>query len=346
MHLPPLNAVRAFDAAARHLSFQRAAEELCVTAGAVSRQVANLEGFLGTRLFVRRHRQVALTKAGKLYLADIREGLARIAHATAALDTRLNNKVLRLKLPPTFALRWLVPRLGRFHARHPDISVQITTSHAPADFESDEIDAAVQYSTGLAKGFLGERLFNEVLIPVHHAKLASVAGRSSPHDLASKMLLHSFRRPDDWPRWFAAAGIADFKVKQSLVFENSGMTYQGAMDGLGVAMAHAAFVADELRSGRLICPVAIRLEGSVAYFLIYPKEHARSRTLRAFHRWLAHEAWLTRCEIADGLPPNTKPAGRSDGKNSSTRLSSRSAANRSDFHITTTNPSQAAGRPR
>jgi LysR family glycine cleavage system transcriptional activator len=300
MHLPPLNAVRAFDSAARHLSFRCAAEELCVTPGAVSRQVANLEAFLGIRLFIRRHRQVALTKAGKMYLADVREGLVRIAQATAALDARSGDKVLRLKLPPTFAIRWLVPRLGRFHAHHPDISVQITTSHAPADFDNDEIDAAVQYSNGLKPGFLGERLFNEVLIPVYQAGLSAVASACSPQDLAGKVLLHSFRRPDDWPRWFAAAGVPDCAVKQSLVFENSSMTYQGAVDGLGVAMAHAAFVADELRSGRLVCPVPVRLEGSVAYFLVYPKAHAHSESLRVFHRWLAREARATRSELARG----------------------------------------------
>lgn len=301
MHLPPMNAVRAFDAAARHLSFRRAAEELCVTPGAISRQVANLETFLGTRLFVRRHRQVALTRAGKIYLADVREGLSRISQATAALDARLNSNVLRLKLPPTFAMRWLMPRLVRFHAHHPEISVQITTSHAPADFEHDDIDAAVQYSQILKKGFLGERLFNEVLIPVQSPEPSGPAGTCSARELAGSMLLHSFRRPDDWPRWFAAAGVPGLKIKQSLVFENSSMTYEGAMDGLGVAMAHVAFVADELRSGRLVCPVSVRLEASVAYFLVYPQERARSTSLRAFHRWLAHEAQLTRCELGKGL---------------------------------------------
>lgn len=301
MHLPPMNAVRAFDAAARHLSFRRAAEELCVTAGAVSRQVANLEAFLGTRLFVRRHRQVVLTRAGKIYLADVHEGLSRIAQATSALDTRLNDNVLRLKLPPTFALRWLMPRLARFHAHHPDVSVQITTSHAPADFANEDIDAAIHYSGGLARGFLGERLFSEMLIPVHRAGSAVPEGRCSASDLAGRMLLHSFRRPDDWPRWFAAAGVPDFQVKQSLVFENSSMTYQGAMDGLGVAMAHVAFVADELRSGRLVCPVDVVLKGRIAYFLVYPRERARSASLRAFHRWIAHEAWLTRCELRKGI---------------------------------------------
>lgn len=306
MHLPPLNAVRAFDSAARHLSFRKAAEELCVTPGAVSRQVANLEAFLGARLFVRRHRQVALTRAGKMYLADVREGLARIAQATAALDRRSNDDVLRLKLPPTFALRWLVPRLGRFHAHHPDISVQITTSHAPADFATEEVDAAVQYSTDVAKGFLGERLFEEVLVPVQHARLG--AGPCAPQDLADRVLLHSFQRPDDWQRWFAAAGVPEAEIRQSLVFENSGMTYQGAMDGLGVAMAHVAFVADELRSGRLVCPVPVRLEGKVAYCLVYPKAHARSASLRAFHRWLAHEAWLTRREVGKGVPAVHEPA--------------------------------------
>lgn len=311
MRLPPLNSVRAFDAAARHLSFRRAAEELRVTPGAVSRQVANLEAFLGAQLFVRQHRQVSLTKLGKVYLADIREGLARIAQATAVVDSRVNDNTLRLKLPPTFATRWLLPRLGRFHAHHPDISVQITTSHAPADFERDEVDAAVQYSTRLAKGCLGERLFKEVLIPVQRAGSAEENHPLSPRELANRVLLHSFRRPDDWPRWFAAAGVTDFKVRQSLIFENSSMTYQGAMDGLGVAMAHLAFVADELRAGTLACPIPVKLERPIAYFLMYPRAIARSANVRAFHKWLAREAAATRAALEEGFPKRVQARVRS-----------------------------------
>jgi LysR family glycine cleavage system transcriptional activator len=297
-HLPPLNAIRAFESAARHLSFKQAAEELCVTPGAISRHITNLEQFLGARLFLRLHRQIALTRVGETYLCDIRDGLSRIARATAMLNARWNDKVLRLKLPPTFAIRWLVPRLGSFHARHPEISVQVTTSHDPVDFEVDEVDAAVQYAHELGQDCLGERLFRESLIPVCSAAPESACRAWSLRELSSKVLLHSFRRPDDWPRWFANAGAPGIEIKRSLVLENSTMTYQGAMDGLGVAVAHIAFVADELRSGRLVSPVTIPLHSDVAYFFSYPKQHASSPKLRAFHQWIARQASTTRQELA------------------------------------------------
>lgn len=304
MHrLPPLNAVRAFEAAARHLSFKQAGAELCVTPGAISRHIANLEAFLGARLFVRGHREVALTKAGEKYLREVRDSLERIARATAAIGARWNDKVLRLKLPPTFAIRWLVPRLGRFHAQHPEISVQVMTSHDPADFDHDEVDAAVGYGRAVEDGLAGERLFNEALVPVCHPSLANEPV-IVPEALAEMCLLHSSRRPDDWPRWFAVAGAPGTALKKPLVFENSSMTYQGAVDGLGVAMAQIAFVADELRSGRLVSPLPVRLDGDVGYLLSYPRERERSLGLRAFHRWIAREAWATRRELAAGFWPN------------------------------------------
>jgi LysR family glycine cleavage system transcriptional activator len=322
MHrLPPLNAVRAFEAAARCLSFKQAGAELHVTPGAISRHIAKLEDFLGTRLFVRRHRQVILTKAGERYLRDVRDGLERIGRATAAIGARLNDKVLRLKLPPTFAVRWLVPRLGRFHGHHPEISVQVTTSHEPVDFDNEEVDAAVGYGTALGPELAGERLFNEALIPVCRPGLATRARSSVPAALADMCLLHSSRRPDDWPRWFAAAGAPGIPLKQPLVFENSSMTYQGAVDGLGVAMAQIAFVADELRTGRLVCPLPVRLNGRAAYFLSYPKERAGSAALRAFHRWIAREALRTRRELAAELSARSPPPRRMtyDGQERVTR---------------------------
>jgi LysR family glycine cleavage system transcriptional activator len=244
-----------------------------------------------------------LTRAGEKYLRDVREGLEQIGRATAAVRSRWNEKMLRVKLPPTFTIRWLVPRLGRFHARHPEIGVQVTTSHDPVDFENDDVDAAVHYGRELGTDFLGARLFNEVLIPVCHPSLIGSSSRAlSPAKLAAMCLLHSSRRPDDWPRWFVAAGAPGMEIKQPLVFENSSMTYQGAMEGVGVAMAHVAFVADELRAGRLVRPAPLRLEGGVAYFLSYPKERERSAAVQAFHRWIAEEARQTRAELAkDGL---------------------------------------------
>lgn len=291
--LPPLNAVRAFDAAARRLSFTAAGEELSVTPGAISRHIATLEEALGVRLFERRHRKVVLTRAGEIYLGEVRPALERIALATDVVAVGADENTLRLKLPPTCAIRWLVPRLARFHARHPSISIQVTTSHDPVDFDREQIDAGIFWGVTPRRGFAGERLFGERLVPVCSPKLLNGA-LVEPDVLAQQVLLHSFRRPDDWGRWFAAAGRPNIKLDRLLVFENSGLTYQGAIDGLGVAIAQTIFVEDELRSGRLVIAHDLHLATESSYFLTYPKERVRIARIQALHGWLAHEAWLTR----------------------------------------------------
>jgi LysR family glycine cleavage system transcriptional activator len=262
-YLPPLNALRAFEAAARHLSFKMAAKELCVTPAAVSRHVANLEKFLGTALFVRNNREVLLTLDGRNYLREIGEAFERIAHATTALGSS-NEKVLRLKLPPTCAARWLVPRLAGFHAMHPDIHVQIATTHDPVDLWDDGVDLAITYGR-------------------------NIAAFSAPRDLAGQVLLHSLRRPQDWPHWFKSTGMNDIAIEKEIVFEDSILTLQGAMDGLGVAIAQKAFVASELESGRLVSPIEIPLRTDFSYFAVSTKEKLRHRKNRLFQDWLSAE---------------------------------------------------------
>jgi LysR family glycine cleavage system transcriptional activator len=296
--LPPLNALRAFEAAARLSSFKLAGEELHVTPGAVSHQVVNLERYLGTQLFVRHHRRVVPTPAGRSYLREIQKSLQRIAHATDALTARLDKGVLRLKAPPTFAARWLVPRLADFHARHPDISVQVATSHDPVDFATDEVDAAVLYGTALPRGIAGERLFREVLVPVCTRRFLGTARALTPRELADRVLLHSLRRPEDWPRWFAAAGARDVALHQTLVFENSSLTYQGALNELGVAIAQVALVRDDLVAGRLVMPCPISLRRDAGYYLSYPRERARLSKIRLLHGWLADEVRKSRPQVA------------------------------------------------
>ncbi len=289
--LPPLNALRAFEAAARHLSFKRAAAELCVTPGAVSRHVGNLEEDLGTRLFTRSNRAIRLTRHGETYLEGMRDAFARMDRATAALRSAVRDEtVLRLKLPPTCAVRWLVPRLAGFHERHPEISVQIATSHDPVDFADEETDLAIQYGDRMTDGLAGERLIDEVLVPVCKPGLIEAATPLPPDDLARCVLLHSFKRPDDWPRWFAAAGIPDRKIEREIVFENSSLTCQGAIDGLGVAIAQQAFVLDELRTGRLVAPTDRPLATEFGYYLVYPREKARQKKVRLFQSWITTEA--------------------------------------------------------
>jgi LysR family glycine cleavage system transcriptional activator len=166
MHnLPPLNAVRAFEATARLLSFKKASEELCVTPGAISRHVSNLEQFLGTRLFIREKRHTQVTEAGRIYMKEVHAALQHISQATDNVTAAQDKRLLRLKMPPTFAVRWLVPRLAQFRAQNPDISVQIATTHDPVDFEVDEVDAAVTYGDTVNPGQIADQLLPEVLNP-------------------------------------------------------------------------------------------------------------------------------------------------------------------------------------
>jgi LysR family transcriptional regulator, glycine cleavage system transcriptional activator len=294
LRLPPLNALRAFEAAARHLSFKAAAEELCVTQSAISRHILNLEDHLGARLFERRHRQVALTRDGQAYVHSVRAAFTGIAGATTALFSDQQQRMLKLKLPPTCAIRWLVPRLARFHAVHPDMSVQVTTSHDPVDFDANDIDAGVEYGPAIGRGLAGERLFGEVLVPVVAARAGGGAPPRRPEDLGNHLLLHSIQRPDDWPQWFEAAGVPEIGKEQGLIFENSSLTYQGAVDGLGIAMAQVAFVIDELHTGRLTEPFDVRVHHHLAYHFVYPKERSRIDRIRKFHAWIAEEAARTR----------------------------------------------------
>ncbi len=286
---PPLNAVRAFDVAARCTSFKQAGEELNVTPGAISRHISALEDTLGVKLFERRHRKVQLTRAGELYYAEVGPALDRIARATRSVIGADDDRLLRLKLPPTCAVRWLVPRLASFHARHPNLSVQVTTSHDPVDFERDPIDAAISWGASIGREFSGVKLVDERLVPVCCPELLGGV-RLTPQQVARQTLLHSLRRPDDWGRWFAAAGVQDARLDELLKFENSSLTYQGAMDGLGLAIAQMAFIADDLRNGRLVIACDFVLETENAYYLVYPRQRARTARVRALHAWLAREA--------------------------------------------------------
>lgn len=293
--LPPLNALRAFEAAGRHLSFKEAAAELCVTQGAVSRHVLNLESFLGVNLFLRTHRQVNLTPAGVAYLQEARDALLRISDATNRARARTDERTLRIKAPPSCSIRWLVPRLGRFHALHPNIAVQVTTSHDPVDFERDEIDVGIHYGVESTDDWRYERLFNEVLIPICNRRLLGRnRKRCAPREIASQVLLHSLRRPTDWRQWLDATSLSGFSATQELTFENSTLTYQGAIDGLGVAIAQKALVAEDIASGRLAAPSDIEVRNPVAYYLVYPSRKQTPAKVQAFQSWIASEAGITR----------------------------------------------------
>jgi LysR family glycine cleavage system transcriptional activator len=289
--LPPLNAVRAFESSARNLSFTRAADELCVSQGAISRHVASLEEWLKVKLFKRVHRGIELTPQGSAYFNVVRSALDLIESGASQLKRSPDERRLRLKLPPTFAMRWLIPRLARFHALHPKIDVQITTSHEPADFDREDIDVSI-YSWAIPPTGPGySRLFGEVLLPVcARGLLARPVPLRTPADLANHVLLCSLNRPHDWPTWLAAEKASHIDGNGGLKFENAALAYQAAADELGVMMALWAFVEDDLASGRLIAPFASRVPTKRAYFLAHHPNRERPARVQAFEEWILAEA--------------------------------------------------------
>jgi LysR family transcriptional regulator, glycine cleavage system transcriptional activator len=289
--LPPLNALRAFETVARNGSVTRAARELSVTQGAVSRHVRALEEWLNAKLVERTQHGIRLTAQGATYFRALRGALDQIDHATRQLQQSPDENLLRLKLPPTFAIRWLVPRLAAFHALHPAIDVQITTSHERADFDREDIDACIHSEADMPSGPGFRRLVGEVLLPVCSPRLIERGPPlKAPADLAHHVLLCSLNRPDDWPAWLEAAGVSHIDGNSGLKFENAALAYQAAIDELGVTIAQRALVEDDLRTGRLVAPIPFTLRRPGGYYLAYPPYRPRSVRVAAFEDWVVNEA--------------------------------------------------------
>ena len=227
-----------------------------------------MEDWLNVRLFERGRHGIQLTPPGQAYFTSARAALDQIEHGTRQLQQSPDERRLRIKLPPTFAIRWLMPRLAGFHALHPEIDVQITTSHQRADFEREEVDVSIHSEPTPPEGPGYRRLFGETLVPVCAPGLLE---RGPPlktaDDLAQHVLLCSMNRPSDWPAWLAAAGARGVDGNSGLKFENAALAYQAAADRLGVIVAQLPFVRDDLRTGRLVAPFALRVPTAGAYYL-------------------------------------------------------------------------------
>ncbi len=289
--LPPLNALRVFEETARCGSFTQAAQNLFVTQGAVSRHIATLEGWLQVRLFERGRQGVHLTPQGRAYYETVRAGLDQIDYATRQVRQGPDDKRLRIKLPPTFAIRWLIPRLARFHADHPDIDVQITTSHQRADFEREDVDVSIHSHAAPPQGPGHVRLFGETLLPVcAPGLLAKGPPLRAPEDLGRHVLLCSMNRPHDWPTWLEAAGAHGVDGNSGLKFENAALAYQAAVDQLGVIVAILPFVADDLASGRLVAPFTLRAKTQGAYYLAFNAARPQAKRVQVFEDWVVREA--------------------------------------------------------
>lgn len=296
--MPPLNAVRAFEAAARLGSFTEAAAELHVTHGAVSRHVRLLEDWLGPpALFTRLNRGVVLTPTGAALLAEIGPALDRVSAAAERHRERRGlfpSAVLRVNALATFSLRWLLPRLGDFRAGHPEIEVRLTTSNAPVDAVREPCDVLIRGGPDTFYGFVSREFLAERRLPVCSPALRKQVPLDEVADLRRHTLLHASTLPRVWGNWLEIAGAPELEPAGSLTFDHFYLTLQAAMDGLGVAMGPTALMADDLASGRLVAPFPGISLPARTYYAYLPEAQADEPAAMAFCAWLQRSGHAAR----------------------------------------------------
>ncbi len=294
--LPPLNGLRAFEAAARHGGFARAAAELGVTPAAVSHQVKSLEAGLGLVLFERRARGLVLTEAGASYAAELTGAFNHLARAQAALRERKLSGILTLSTLPSFATLWLVPRLGQFHARYPDIALRVVSEIRLTDWDTHDVDVAVRYGLGHYPDLRVRRLFGETVSPVCRPSLLNGDPplRDWP-DLARHTLLHDWEALKEepsitWGPWLRDHGVPEDTLPRGLFFNDSTAIIQAARHGVGVAIGRSRLVAQHLADGHLVRPFEISRPAEFSYYLVAPEDRAGDPKVAALADWLLEQA--------------------------------------------------------
>ena len=290
--LPSLNGLRAFEAAARHLSFTHAASELNVTQTAISHQIKRLEEELGVRLFIRQNRSLTLTQQAQEYLPGIRAAFNDMRLATDRLLRKDDDHVLTVSTLASLAAKWLLPRLTAFQEAHAGLDVRITTSTALVDFKGRDVDAAIRWGRGHWPGVRAEWLMADEAFPVcSPALLSGKRPLRTPEDLRDHVLLHTSTNGDDWRQWLTAAGLpSDVSKQPGLTFDLILMTVQAAIDGIGVAMGRTSYVQDDISKGRLVVPFNITLPADAGFYLVSPEGIAEPPKLKAFRQWLIASA--------------------------------------------------------
>ncbi|NUZ07299.1 LysR substrate-binding domain-containing protein [Piscinibacter koreensis] len=307
--LPPLNAIRAFEAAGRYVSFTKAAVELNVTHGAVSRQVALLEEWLGTSLFRRTPSQLALTDAGRAYLAEVTAALDRIAVASLQLTDQAAPTTLHINAPPTFAMRWLIARLSGFQRRRPEVEIRMTTSLAPVNFQEHTYDVAIRGAQAPLLGCVSKPFMTELIVPVCHVDLTENGRLRVPADLVNQSLIGYSTEPYAWADWLQAVGEPNLKPAGMLKFEQMYFALQAAAEGLGVVLVPLFLAIDDIIAGRLCTPFGPLAAKQRRY---YANAAQSGPAIDAFFEWLLREGHDTERSMAEwarsaGWPEDALP---------------------------------------
>ncbi len=285
--IPSTNTLTVFEAAARHGSFARAASELCLTESAVSRQITSLENYLGIKLFARVKKQVVLNDAGQAYIKNIAKSLADIeAHTLALMANKGDGGVLELAVIPTFANRWLLPRLQDFRRQHPNIMLNLSEKPQPFIFRDTIFDAALHFDHPAWTGVVKVDLFEERLVPVISPNYFDVGQLTSPQALLTMPLLHKSSRPNAWQHWFELAGYADGISVPGMHFDMYGMVIEAARAGLGAGLVPRFYVNNEIHRHDLIVPFDLELRHEKRYCLVYPEHKQDSPIVQAFRDWI------------------------------------------------------------
>jgi LysR family glycine cleavage system transcriptional activator len=310
-----MQALRAFEAAARMRSLTRAAESLHLTHGAISHQIKSLEADFGVRLVERAGRGIRLTDEGERFATRVRAVLSDLGDAVREMTERANPRQLRVSVIPSFAARWLLPRIGRFFARHPEIDLDVIANNALADFKRDDVDVAIRHGLGDWPGVVSEHVLDDTSFPVCSPRLANGLLPARPADLSRYTLLRS--EGESWKSWFEAAGLDWPEPTRGPMFSDSSHTMQAAIDGQGIALARSSLLGNDVHNGVLVRPFDIVVSLPRKYFLVYPPRLVDSPKLAPFRQWLFDEV---AAEGRDPSPPNErqsaqrKPASTKTGR--------------------------------
>jgi LysR family transcriptional regulator, glycine cleavage system transcriptional activator len=308
---PGLRSMRAFAAAGRLMSFSKAAEELGVTPAAISHQIKEIEDQLGVAVFLRTSRSMSLTREGEILLTACSESLEMLSRAIKRLKRLEIKNQLKVSASPSFAAKWLVPRLGAFEQAHPQVDVWLSAAIELVDLTAGEVDVAIRYGSGRYPGLEVRRLMSETVIPVISPDLLAQQSLESPADLKNHILLHD-GSPDlddscpDWSMWLAARGVRGVDGNRGPRFNQSSLVIEAAVNGRGVALAKLTLAQADLDAGRLVAPLQITTAIDFAYYLVHSKAKGRLPQVKAFNAWLeaeaaAHEAALRAIDNGAGI---------------------------------------------